>query len=206
MPQMPASERRRQIVEAAARVIAEVGLERATTRLIASEAGVPLSTLHYVFKDKRAVLAGVHQHLVERDTALFEAAITDGCGIESAVRIMTLDYLGHMLEDEPMMMANWEIRFWSVRTPGHAGLATELYATYHDFCAAALQRAAAGALSDDQARPLVQFLFNAIDGVVLQYMAQRNPDAARNSLQILASAAINEFCSGDALLSRGSSH
>lgn len=201
MPQMPASERRRQIVEAAARVIAQVGLEATTTRLIASEAGVPLSTLHYVFKDKRAVLAGVHQHLVERDTALFDTAITDGCGVEPAVRTMTVDYFEHLLDNEPMMMANWEIRFWSVRTPGYEGIATQLYATYHDFCTAALQRAATGTLPDEHARSLVQFLFNAIDGVVLQYMAQRNPTAARNSLQILTSAAINEFCSGKALLS-----
>jgi AcrR family transcriptional regulator len=199
MPQMPARERRRQIVEAAARVIAEVGLEGVTTRLIAAQAAVPLSTLHYVFKDKRAVLAGVHLHLVERDTALFEAAITDGCGLEPAIRIMTLDYFEHLLDDEPMMMANWEIRFWSARTPGNEGLATELYATYHDFCTAALQRAAAGTLSAEQARPLVQFLFNAIDGVVLQYMAQRSPDAARNSLEILAAAAIKEFCPEKAL-------
>jgi AcrR family transcriptional regulator len=199
MPQVRASERRRQIVEAAARVIASVGLEGATTRLIAAEAGVPLGTLHYVFKDKRAVLAGVHLHLVERDTALFEAAITDGCGLEHAVRIMTLDYLDHLLRDEPMMMANWEIRFWSARTPGNEGLATELYATYHEFCTAALQRAAAGTLSADGARPLVQFLFNAIDGVVLQYMAQRDPAAARNSLEILTAAAIKEFCPEDTL-------
>jgi AcrR family transcriptional regulator len=196
---MPASERRRQIVEAAARAIASVGLDGATTRLIAAEAGVPLSTLHYVFKDKRAVLAGVHQHLVERDTALFEASITDGCGLESAIRIMTLDYLDHMLQDEPMMVANWEIRFWSACTPGNEGLATELYATYHDFCTAALQRAATGTLSAEHARQLVQFLFNAIDGVVLQYLAQRNPAAARSSLELLTAAAIREFCSDDVL-------
>jgi AcrR family transcriptional regulator len=196
---MRASERRRQIVEAAARVIATVGLGGVTTRLIAAEAGVPLSTLHYVFKDKRAVLAGVHQHLVERDTALFDAAITDGCGLEPAVRIMTLDYLDHLLRDEPMMMANWEIRFWSARTPGNEGLATQLYATYHEFCTAALQRATAGTLSAEHTRPLVQFLFNAIDGVVLQYMAQRNPAAARDSLGILATAAIKEFCPEKAL-------
>lgn len=194
MVQMPASERRRQVVEAAARVIAAVGLEGTTTRLIAAEAGVPLSTLHYVFKDKHAVLAGVHQYLIERDTAIFDTAITEECGLETGIRIMTLDYFEYWLRDEPMMMANWEIRFWSARTPNREGLATDIYTAYAEFCVTALQRAACGTLPEDQARPLVQFLFNAIDGVVLQYLTQRDPEAARTSLKVLTSAAIKEFC------------
>jgi AcrR family transcriptional regulator len=198
---MPAPERRRQIVEAAALVIAEVGLERTTTRLIAAEAGVSLSTLHYVFKDKSAVLTGVFRHLVERDSVLFKTIITEGSGLERGVRIMTLDYLEYMLRDEPMMMARWEIRFWSSRTPNCENLAWEFYAVDGEICVAALQRAAGGTLSDDQARQLVLFLFNAIDGVVLQYFAQRDPVAARNSLALMASAAIKEFCSSNQLSS-----
>lgn len=201
MAQVRASDRRLQIVEAAAKVIAKVGLEGTTTRLIAAEAGVSLSTLHYVFQDKRAVLAGVHQYLIERDRAIFETTITEGCGLESGIRMMTLDYFEYWLRDEPMMMANWEIRFWSARTSNRAALASEIYTAYGEFCVAALQRAAGGTLSEDQARPLVQFLFNAVDGVALQYFTQRDPDAARVSLGVLTSAAIKEFCSDDVLSS-----
>src|SRR5262249_3953507 len=60
-------ERRRQdLVEAAFTLIAEKGLEGLRTRDIAARAGVNISTLHYYFETKEALLVAVVQHVPQR--------------------------------------------------------------------------------------------------------------------------------------------
>ncbi|MCY1159340.1 MAG: TetR family transcriptional regulator [Citricoccus sp.] len=65
---VPAEQRRGEFIEAAARVIARDGVERATTRRIAEEAGAPLAALHYCFHSKDELLQAV-QGYVSRDFA-----------------------------------------------------------------------------------------------------------------------------------------
>lgn len=59
MPRTPAAVRRTELVEAAIRVSLDEGLEAATVRRIAAEAGVSLGTVHYCFGSKRALLEAV---------------------------------------------------------------------------------------------------------------------------------------------------
>ena len=49
MNRIPQDERRRQLIEAAVRVISREGTARATTRRIATEAGAPLASLHFLY-------------------------------------------------------------------------------------------------------------------------------------------------------------
>jgi AcrR family transcriptional regulator len=66
--------RRRDLLEATCTLIAEKGLEGLRTRDIAARAGVNISTLHYYFETKEALLVAVVQHLPERFTASREHA------------------------------------------------------------------------------------------------------------------------------------
>lgn len=65
---IPVEQRREEFIEAAARVIAREGVERATTRRIAEEAGARLAALHYCFHSKDELLQAV-QGYVSRDFA-----------------------------------------------------------------------------------------------------------------------------------------
>lgn len=62
-----------QILDAAARLVVEDGVEALTTRGIADEAGVPVASLYQYFSDKDAVLLA----LVERDMAEMDAQVAD---------------------------------------------------------------------------------------------------------------------------------
>jgi AcrR family transcriptional regulator len=115
---LPSRERRRQLVEAATRVIADVGLDAATTRMIAAEAGAPLSSLNYTFKDKGELLAGVYEHLLERSGDMLTRLVTEGCGLEAGARSLTLGFFEDTLANESLVAANYEILFWSIRTQG----------------------------------------------------------------------------------------
>lgn len=189
---MPSRERRRQLVEAAARVIAEVGLEDATTRLIAAEAGAPLSSLHYTFKDKGELLAGVYEYLLERSGELLAEQVTEGCGLEAGVRCLTLGFFEDALRNESMMAANYEIFFWSIRRQGISH-AAQVYAGYRALCVEALRRATRGSLPLEAATALAQFLMNATDGVIIQYLSERDAAAARASLDAFTAIALERF-------------
>lgn len=193
MPHVPAEKRRRQIVEAAARVIARVGLEAATTRMIAAEAGAPQSTLHYAFRDKTELLAGVYQYLCDRDAAMLATCVTDGCGLEAGVRELASQCIEAYIRDEEMLLANYQIYFWSISPANHTDLAARAHAAYRTLFAEVLQRCTGGTLPDEKAAELAQFLVNAFDGILIQYLAHRDAATARNSAQIFAEAALQQY-------------
>lgn len=72
-----AEDRRQDFVRATIRVIAEDGVEGATTRRIAEEAGAPLASLHYCFSSKADLFAAVYESIrlqvAQKVTPAFEA-------------------------------------------------------------------------------------------------------------------------------------
>jgi AcrR family transcriptional regulator len=62
----PAEQRRLDLLEAAYAVIAEKGLEGLRTRDVAARAGVNISTLHYYFATKDALLVALVDHVREK--------------------------------------------------------------------------------------------------------------------------------------------
>lgn len=67
---MPIEQRRALLVEAALRVMVDHGIEAATTRAIAKEAGVPLGLLHYCYSNKDDLLADTYLYVADRVAAL----------------------------------------------------------------------------------------------------------------------------------------
>ena len=59
MDRLPMAERRAQLVRAALTVASRDGIEAATVRAIAAEAGVSLGVVHYCFEDKNELLREV---------------------------------------------------------------------------------------------------------------------------------------------------
>ncbi|RNI25211.1 TetR/AcrR family transcriptional regulator [Flexivirga caeni] len=59
MPRLSAQDRRVELVDATVRVAVAEGLDAATVRRIAKEAGVPLGTVHYCFGSKAALIGAV---------------------------------------------------------------------------------------------------------------------------------------------------
>ena len=192
MPHMPAQHRRKQLIEAATRVIADVGLEDATTRMIAAEAGAPLSSLHYTFRDKGELLSGVYEYLLERSALMLDQQVPEGCGLTAGARGLTLGFFEDALKNESLMAANYEIFFWSIRKQGSRH-ASEVYAGYRAQCAEALRRSTRSALPMATATAMAQFLMNATDGVIIEYLSERDESAALAHLETFTEIAIERF-------------
>lgn len=72
---MPARERRKQLVEAAFRVVARDGVAAATTRRVAAEASVPAAVVHYCYRSTQELLADMLSVVFEESAAAVEAAL-----------------------------------------------------------------------------------------------------------------------------------
>lgn len=74
MPHKPLQKRsiatREKLLDAAGELLAEVGVERVSTNLVAAKAGVTPPTLYHYFDDKYALLAALGMRLMEAQNAL----------------------------------------------------------------------------------------------------------------------------------------
>jgi AcrR family transcriptional regulator len=103
-------ERREEVVEATRRIILREGIEAATTRAIAREAGYSNGVLTHYFADKDDIMLSAlhssHRRIVER----LRGKLAGQTGL-AALRELLLDNLP--LDDERVQESGLEIGFWS---------------------------------------------------------------------------------------------
>ncbi len=100
------------ILEAAKKVLLEVGYAKFSTRTIADRAGVPLSQLHYHFGSKQrlvlAVLEVENQRLLDRQERMFESKIPIWMQWERACDFLEEDLAsGYVRVLHEMIAAGW---------------------------------------------------------------------------------------------------
>jgi AcrR family transcriptional regulator len=184
-------ERRREVLSAARRVIVRDGIDAATTRAIAKEAGYSNGVLAHYFADKDEILLSAlrqsHQRIRERLTRKIEGAT----GL-AALRELLLDNLP--LDAERTQETRLEVSFWS------RSLASEHLAEVQRAEAAELRTAvrrllgearAAGELAtDENLDDVAERLLALVDGLSLHLLLY--PDRlARVGLERLMLSALD---------------
>ncbi|WP_336206166.1 TetR/AcrR family transcriptional regulator [Nonomuraea sp. LPB2021202275-12-8] len=171
-------ERRREVLSAARRVIVRDGIDAATTRAIAKEAGYSNGVLAHYFADKDEILLSAlrqsHQRIRER-----LARKVDGVSGLAALRELLLDNLP--LDAERTQETRLEVSFWSRSLAAERlaevqrAEAAELRAAVRDLLA---QARAGGELSTDQSLDdLAEQLLALVDGLSLHLLLY--PDRLR---------------------------
>ncbi|MBB6351339.1 TetR/AcrR family transcriptional regulator [Nonomuraea muscovyensis] len=164
-------ERRRELLSAARRVIVRDGIDAATTRAIAKEAGYSNGVLAHYFADKDEILLSAlrqsHQRIRERLTRK-----VDGAGGLAALRELLLDNLP--LDAERTQETRLEVSFWS-RSLASERLAEvqraeagELRAVVRGLLAEA--RAAGELRGDDSLDDVTEHLLALVDGLSLHLL------------------------------------
>ncbi len=167
-------ERRREVLSAARRVIVRDGIDAATTRAIAKEAGYSNGVLAHYFADKDEILLSAlrqsHQRIRERLTGKVEGA----SGL-AALRELLLDNLP--LDAERTQESRLEVSFWSrsLASERLAGVqraeADELRAAVRELLG---QARTAGELRgdhpDDGLDDLAEHLLALVDGLSLHLL------------------------------------
>lgn len=86
MARLDIDTRRTQLIDAAIHIALRDGLDSATIRRIASEAGVSLGTVHYCFDNKRALLEAVVETLVGRQIDVSGFVVDPELSPEEAIK------------------------------------------------------------------------------------------------------------------------
>jgi AcrR family transcriptional regulator len=103
-------QRRRDILEATWRVIAQQGIEAATIREIAREAGFSNGVLSHYFTNKEDILISAHKLAFQR---VYERAALANEGATGIAAVRTALYEALPLDDERRIEAILDVSFWS---------------------------------------------------------------------------------------------
>ncbi len=173
-------ERRREVLTAARRVIVRDGIDAATTRAIAREAGYSNGVLAHYFTDKDEILLSALRQSHERIRERLARKVDAASGL-AALRELLLDNLP--LDAERTQESRLEVSFWS------RSLAAERLAEVQRAEAAELRTAvrdllgqagAAGELTTDQSLDdVTEQLLALVDGLSLHLLLY--PDRLRRA-------------------------
>ncbi|MHA6785440.1 TetR/AcrR family transcriptional regulator [Pseudonocardia saturnea] len=188
MARTSAVDRRRQLVDAAFRVIGRDGFAAATTRRVCAEAGAPLAAFHYCFASKQELLA----ELTEQTVAGLLGARGDGVhireGVPASLRSTLRHYWSTVEADPNRESVLTALTQHALREPALAGVAQRQYAAYHRTARETLDAIAEGCgitwtLPVEQ---LARMLVVVTDGVTVAWLVDRDGDAARAALDAFA--------------------
>lgn len=203
MRRMAVADRRRELVDAAVRVIARDGVAAATTRAVVAEAGMSLASLHYAFPSREHLIEAVIAEVTAQERRIAEdgllpmaTAAEQGTGsadppaLEDVIAGGLVRYV-ELLADRPEReQALLELALYAMRTPGQRGAVVAQYAVYLDSARATLATAALAARSrwtvplDEAARALVM----TTEGLTTVWLADRDTEAARRTARFAARA------------------
>ncbi|OBF20644.1 TetR/AcrR family transcriptional regulator [Mycobacterium sp. ACS4331] len=172
MAYVPSDERRHQFIQAAAKVIREEGLAKATTRRIAQEAKAPLASLHYCFRNKEDLFVAVSQTFGESGTAYVGRNVVAGMGVLKATQELLRAFTELVAESNEAQIGEFEFYAWAMRSPERHRASKVVYALWTSRLAGYLTLACSGSDEDVDRDVDVESLGRAIlavtDGFSLQ--------------------------------------
>jgi AcrR family transcriptional regulator len=189
-PATTTTDRRADILAAAIRVLAREGLAGASTRKIATEAGINQATLLYYVGSKDDLLLDVLREMMRLTRAVVLATDPVGPEPSEAIRRSLAAFWEHVEAAPELQVMQYELTLYALRNPASAWLAREQYAGYAAVVEELL-RAAFAAADVACALPfasLARFIVGGLDGMILQFISDRDPARAQRELDTLAAA------------------
>ena len=185
---MSSVDRRLEIVQAALRVIGEVGVQGATTRAIVAEAGMSLASFHYAFASRDEMMEELIASVVENQTVAAFSTMRYGSDIRSTLRDGLQAFFETIVADSAHEQVLFELMLFSLRTPTLDELPKKQWANYR-LGARELLNAAAVNAGIEWNRPIdevAQYLITITDGLTLAWLANRDRAAAATVMDIAA--------------------
>jgi AcrR family transcriptional regulator len=184
-------EKRREILYAAIRVLARDGIAAATTRKIAAEAGVNQAMLGYYFGGKDELLLAVLEEMMRLTGEIARGALPPGREPRDALAEAVTAFWEHVEQAPELQVMQYELTLYALRNPAAAWLAREQYAGYCRVVTELTREAftAAGRACAIAPEELARFIVGGLDGMILQFVSDRDTVRARRDLANLIAAA-----------------
>jgi AcrR family transcriptional regulator len=191
---MPAEERRDRLIEAAIRVMTRDGVARATTRAIASEAGMPLGVFHYAFHSKQELVTRVTETIAQRSKADIDAAVLSGPADDLFQVILggLNAYFDHVVAHPDEHLVTYELTTAALRDPELGDVARRQYGYYLKENEQLLLAAAElfGFEFTEPVAVVTRYTLSVMDGLALNWLAWGDEEQARRVLELTARAAM----------------
>lgn len=189
MPRMSADERRDLLVLAAIRVMTRDGVAKATTRAIANEAEMPLGIFHYAFRSKQELMTLVTETIAQQSKADIDAAVLTGEEVDlpAVVRAGLEAYFDHVVAHPQEHLVTYELTTAAMREPEMGDVASRMYAYYLGENQKLLETAAQllGLEFLEPVEVISRYVFSAMDGLALNYLARGDEREARAVLDLV---------------------
>jgi len=185
-------ERRTQIIAATIRVLARDGIAGTTTRKIAAEAEVNQATLRYYFGSKDDLLFAVLQEMMNMTREIVQTGIATGGELREVIAESIKAFWAHVEEAPELQVMQYELTLYALRNPESAWLAKKQYDGYSALVETLLQQhfALAGKICAIPFAELARFVIGGLDGLILQFISDRDIARARRDLDHLIRAVI----------------
>lgn len=185
------SERRTELLAAAIRVLERAGLAETTTRKIAAEAGINQATLLYYFGSKDDLLFAVLQEMMRATQEIALQSVPEAANLRDAIAGAIRAFWGHVEATPELQIMQYELTLYALRNPEAAWLAKEQYAGYSGVVETLLREiCAAGQTSAIPFDALARFIVGGLDGIILQFVSNRDPARARADVEYLIGAVL----------------
>jgi AcrR family transcriptional regulator len=185
MNRMPVAERREQLIEAAMVVASRDGIDAATVRAVAAEAGVSLGVVHYCFQDKAELMRAMAHAITAQNTPADLSGLPAGAPVEAVITAVVSALWESIHGARGAQLLSYELTTASLRQAELTEVALEQYQG---------QWAAAQAVLTDIARvsdiawvvppsQLSRVIVAFIDGISLSWLVDGDDVAAQTSIE-----------------------
>jgi TetR/AcrR family transcriptional regulator, regulator of biofilm formation and stress response len=181
MAHIPTDLRRQRFIDAALVVVAQDGVDGATTRRIAEQAGAPVATLHYCFQTKENLLWAVFEQLTE----LMRDEIGSAAALGQSRATVGAQLLRHAIEwaiARPQAnRAQFEIWFWAKRHDPE--FAIRIYELVTDTWCEFLGGTRTPRPGTDL-ESVAHVLVGLVDGLCMQLVSNSDDEATRRKVDV----------------------
>ncbi|MGN7068549.1 TetR/AcrR family transcriptional regulator [Micrococcus luteus] len=189
--QISAGERREQLVAAALRVMRRDGIAAASTRAICAEAGMPHGAFHYCFHSKKELYAALLASDIEIDLGAAWPHISPDASPFENIRTLLLAFWSQIETDPDAQLVLFDLGSLALRDPELQELPQHEHAASLEKATGYITRLADEARLDfaQDERVLAELVLDTLNGVAWSWLAHRDNDLARQSLERFASLA-----------------
>jgi len=186
MNRLPVAERREQLIEAALAVASRDGIDAATVRAVAAEAGVSLGVVHYCFQDKDELLRAMAHAITSANLERSLGELPEEAASTESVIENVIDALWAGIQDSrgPQLLS-YELTTSSLRHPELNQVAIEQYRGQWAAAEQVLdlvERAAGVGWAVPRAK-LARSIVAVVDGFSLAWLVDGDSETARLGLQ-----------------------
>lgn len=185
-------ERRARILQATIAVLAQDGIAETTTRKIAAKAEVNQAMLRYYFGSKDDLLFAVLQEMMQQTREVAQRARPRGKALRAMLQEGLLSFWEYFEARPDLQVMQYELTLYALRNPDSAWLARQQYDGYCAVVETLFEEAFAATAQSSAVSfaELARFVIGGLDGLILQFISNRDPQRARRDLEHLVNAII----------------